>query len=126
MTHRGRSAADSRLIAALAGGATQADAAAQAGVSISTVRRRMGDPAFLADLDSARRLLVDAAIGRLSSKASDAVDTLHRLLNARSENVRLGAARAILDTIRQHRESIEIEQRLRELEAMASEIEARR
>ena len=86
----------------------------------------MGDPTFLADLDAARRSLVDSAIGRLSSKASDAVDTLHRLLNARSENVRLGAARAILDTIRQHRESIEIEQRLRELEAMASEIEARR
>lgn len=46
---------DDEFIAALVGNATQAEAAAAAGMSDRTLRRRLKDPAFLARLDEARR-----------------------------------------------------------------------
>lgn len=123
MTARGRSSADSLLIAALASGATQREAADRAGVSERTVRRRLSDPEFCAAVEHARREMVAQAVAHLSGTATEAARTLRALLRARSEHARLGAARAVLDYLRQHRESVEIEQRLRELEAMAAEVE---
>jgi DNA-binding LacI/PurR family transcriptional regulator len=123
MAARGRSAADAVLVAALASGATQREAAEQAGVSERTVRRRLDDDDFRSAVEEARREMVAQAVAHLSGTATDAAKTLRALLKARSEHARLGAARAVLDYLRQHRAEVEVEERIAELERRAREIE---
>ena len=92
---RGR---DPLIVAALAGGATYAQAAETAGVSPATVYRRMADPAFRADVAGERFQVVESIKGRLVTAGPAAVQTLDELASgATSETVRLGAARAILE-----------------------------
>jgi hypothetical protein len=126
MPHRGRSNADSVLIASLASGRTQDQAAEKAGVSARTVRRRLEDPEFVAQVDAARRDLLQRSIAQLMASSMAAVATMHSLLRANSENVRLGAARAILELGQKLREGIDVEERLARLEALAAAQEGRR
>jgi hypothetical protein len=81
----------------LGAGATYAEAGAAARVSARTVRRRMEDPEFRAEVNSLRRERVQAVRGRLATVASDGVSVLAELAaHASSESVRLGAARALV------------------------------
>lgn len=113
----GRKNADAALLAALAGGATIAQAAQQAGVSERTAHRRLAEPAFRAQLDAARAELVRATLGRLLRHGTAAADALVRLLEQAPPATRLGAARAIIELGGKLRESEDIERRLAALEA---------
>src|SRR5215216_6637173 len=98
MSITGRSGADLVLIAALAGGATYEDAGKQGGVSERTVRRRMDEPEFRQQVESARVEVLARAVAMLTSASVEAVETLRSLLVAESDSARLGAAKAILES----------------------------
>jgi hypothetical protein len=94
----GRKTADDALIAALAGGATVAEAATQAGISERTAWRRLQDDAFRQRLDAARQQTVQVAVDTLSKGSTRAARTLVALLSRRQcPSTRLAAARAILE-----------------------------
>jgi hypothetical protein len=60
--------------------------------------------------------MVQRSLGRMADGMSEAADVLRQLLAARSETVRLGAARSLLELGVKLRESVELEQRMRDLE----------
>jgi hypothetical protein len=91
-----RSARNELLIQALASGQSYSEAAKAAGISKSTVARRMGDPSFRAEVGAERDAYVETARRSLSAVAPAAINTLGELASgAASEAVRLGAARAV-------------------------------
>ena len=98
MSKSGKRYADDTLVLALACGSTADAAAAKAGVSIATVYRRLGDPAFQAKLTAARSEMVGRATAILTAAAMEAVKTL---LDLQGKGVptssRLGAAKAMLE-----------------------------
>jgi len=116
VAHRGRRNADEALAAALASGQTLRAASGAAGVSERTATRRWADPQFRQCVSELRGELVGRALGRLADGMADAADVLRQLLNAKSESVRLSAARALLELGVKLRESVELEQRLQTLE----------
>ena len=106
------------LIAELVLGKTHEEAGAAVGVSAKTVSRRMREPVFVAVLTQARRDHLDVVVRRLSAHALDAVDELHRLaLEDESSTVRLNACRALATLVPDLIRHVDIEPRLRALEA---------
>jgi hypothetical protein len=67
---------DALLIAQLAGGATQEHAATVVGCSRRTIVRKLQDPAFLSQLDEARRQLLEAAFSRVIAAGQGAAGNL--------------------------------------------------
>ena len=127
MTGGDRRMADIALIAALAGGATVADAARAADVSERTAFRRLQDPAFQERLREAREGTIRRAVAMLAEMGTEAAATLRALLEPTvPPTVRLGAARAALELGARLRENEELSRRVAELEAMVSELERRR
>jgi hypothetical protein len=116
MAGTGRKKADDALLTALAAGATIQEAAGRAGLSERTAYRRMAEGAFAEKLKRFRADMLQRALGRLADTSTKAVETLSELLLAKSETVRLGAARSILELATRFRESVEFDQRLAELE----------
>jgi HEAT repeat protein len=115
-----RKNADSVLVTALACGGTVEAAAKAAGVSEATVYRRLREPAFRQRVAEARDEMVSRAVARLSATSTLAADTLRELLKARSETVRLGAARAVLELGSKLREQEDLTERVAALEAHLS------
>lgn len=126
MAAQGRKNADSAIIAALAGGATVTAAAERAGVSQRTIFRRLQDAGFRRQVSDARSAMVSEAVGLLARASGGAAITLAALLKADSEQVRLGAARAIIELGAKLRETEELEQRIAALEALPPMGEVRR
>jgi hypothetical protein len=117
MPQRGRRNADDMLILALACGATLENAAVQAGVSKSTVRRRAKDPEFVAKVQALRADMVQRTSGALTAAGTESVRTLLDLQKTTAPPpVRLGAAKAVLEIGMKVRETAELEQRLAALE----------
>jgi len=113
-----RSSANGRLIAALAGGATVAEAARLGGVSEATVYRRRNDDAFTAAVAEARAAMIERAVARLAAAAAIAVGTLVELLKRDERSaIRLGAARALLEAALRWRAAEELEARVVALES---------
>lgn len=119
MAENDRPAGDDELILALAAGATVRDAAEQAGIGERTVYRRLADTDFRRAVNDARGRLFDAALGRLANLASEAADTLGRLMKSDKPTVALGAAKAALELGPRLRELTELEDRLARLEDIA-------
>lgn len=107
---------DPQLLATLAAGATQAEAAEAARVSERTVRRRLEEPEFRQQLAALRGEMLQRTCGLLASGAADAVLTLRALLDSSHDGVRLGAARAILATVTTMEEVLALDERIRTLE----------
>ncbi len=80
MAHRGRRNADAAIIAALAAGKTQEQAATMAGVAVRTVARRVTEPDFRHEVLAARAALIERATGRLAASTTQAADALVELL----------------------------------------------
>jgi hypothetical protein len=97
VAHTGRQRADDLLAAAVASGQTLRDASKLAGVGERTAARRWAEPAFQRRVVALRAAMVERALGRLSDAMSEAAEQLRELLGARSEAVRLGAARSLLE-----------------------------
>src|SRR5262245_66356005 len=117
MAAGGRKNADEALALLLAGGRTHHDAAAAARVSERTVRRRLADPRFRERVAALRAAMVERAAAILAEGMAEGAAVLRQLaLEGRSEAVRLGAARALLELGVRLRESVELEQRVAALE----------
>lgn len=111
--HRG----DEQLVAALTCGATQENAARQAGVSLRTVHRRLADPEFRRALQTFRADIVQRTAGALTAAGLEFVKTLVGLVSAGvPPATRLGAARSGLEIGMKLREHSDMEQRLGQLE----------
>jgi len=118
--HGARTAAvRERAILALLSERTIASAAAQCNLGESTLRRWLTEDAeFRADYDAARRATFDAAISRITSLTTRAVETLEELLgDTEHPSVRLGAARTVVDIGMHQHEADTIIRRLEEIEA---------
>ena len=111
-----RKNADLTLVLAVAAGFTNKQAAEQAGVSESTVYRRLRDPAFKQQVAEARATTIEQTSARLTAAGLLAVQALLQSLNAESESVKLAAAKAILEQGVRLRESFELEVRIAQLE----------
>jgi hypothetical protein len=116
MAENGRRKGDAVLLLALAGGQTVRDAARAAGIGERTASRRLVDPDFRQRVGELRADMVQQALGKMADGMAEAADTLRQLLHAKSESVRLGAARSLLELGVKLRESVELETRIAALE----------
>jgi hypothetical protein len=112
-----KSRANELLVAALACGATKQSAAQQAGVSVSTVHRRLADPDFCRELQAFRTDIVQRTAWALTAAGLEFVKTLVGLAGASTPPAtRLGAVRAGLELGMKLREQNDLEQRLAAME----------
>jgi HEAT repeat protein len=122
----GRNRANARDIVAghLAAGRTFVEAAQAAGVNDRTVRRWWEETAFRHRVCELRTAAVERSLGRLSDAMTAAADELRELLSAESENVRLGAARSLIELGVKLRDSVELTERVAALEGMMAQTNA--
>ncbi len=113
---RRRAVADELILEALAAGAAYADAGSAAGVSARTVRRRMADPLFAAELARRRAVRVSDLTGQMMGLGARAVSVLGEALEAEAVGDRLRAANLILTALRRYRADSDLELRLTALE----------
>ena len=98
MAHRGRESAREPLAAALAAGQTVRQACAALELGERTAHRWLADPAYRRRVDDLRQEAMSAAMDRLAAGVTGAVATILELSQAaEAENVRLAAARAVLE-----------------------------
>jgi hypothetical protein len=109
------------LIERLARGSTQLDAANDADVTTRTVRRRLSDPAFVAQVRRRRGELFDEATGQASVLLPEALEVLRALFldEFASPETRLRAAKAAIDAAHTLRGE-DLALRLDEIEARLS------
>ena len=106
------------LCVSLACGTSVETAAQKAGLSVRTVYRRLADPEFRAQVNEARAEMLRRAAAMLTAAGMTAIKTFTTLQeSARSESVRLGAARSIIELGCKLREMVELPERLAQLEA---------
>jgi hypothetical protein len=105
-----------RVLAALLAEVTQEGAASRAGVSVATLWRFLQDPAFQRQYLSARRQVVEDAIGLLQRASRKAVATLVRNLDCGQAGVEVRAAQIILEQSYKGVEMLELEARIAHLE----------
>ncbi len=100
--------ADDLIVAALLSGASYAVAADAAGVSKSTVQRRMREPEFRIRLTAERSETLRRVRDQLGLAAADAVPLLAALMNDPGESgaVRTRAARSLLDLAQRFAEEL--------------------
>lgn len=110
-----------KAIVALLTTANVEDAARSCGVSRSSMVRWQHDSAFQEALRAARRQVFEAAVSGLQEAAGAAVEALRRNLRCRKPSVEVQAGRAILDYAMRSVEMLELEDRVRRLEASVSE-----
>ncbi len=107
---------DELLIVALVVGGTYAAAGEVGGVSERTVRRRMADPDFAAEVSRRRGERVAGIAGQLVSIGPDAIEVIRDCMAADTAGVRLRAAQLALALGVQFRHAQELEARLVVLE----------
>jgi hypothetical protein len=123
VAHRGRRNADEALALAVATGQTLRDAADAVGIGERTASRRWADAGFRRRVAHLRAEMVQRAMGKMADGMAEAADTLRQLLKAEAESVRLGAARSILELGNKLRETVELADRIGELEAIIEGIQ---
>ena len=115
---------DLGLILALACGASPESAAQKTGLSLRTVYRRLKDPAFQQQVSEVRADMVRRSAGLLTAAGLSAIKTFTVLLeSAKSESVRLGAARAVIELGQKLRDTTDFEERLAAVERHQAEDE---
>jgi hypothetical protein len=122
MAREGKRSADPKLLLALACGATAEVAARQAGVSESTVRRRLKDPEFVRKLHQLRAEMHLRVADQLTAASTEGVRTMVQLMKENnSGTVRLGASRSVVELSTKVRETADLAIRLAELEKRIDE-----
>jgi hypothetical protein len=106
----------SLLALALASGTSIQDAAEQAGISRRTVERCLAKPAFRRLVARLRGEMLATALGRLTDNMTRAADTVAALLDAPEPHLRLRAARALMGFALKFRESVDVTDRIHDLE----------
>ncbi len=109
--------ADETLLMALACGATVEEAATKAGLCRKTAAKRVGEAAFQGRLRDLRGDMAKRASSMLTAAGMSSVRTLLQLQEVTNPPaVRLGAARAALEIGLRIRETVEMEDRLLQVE----------
>lgn len=103
-------------LAALVSSRSIKDAALEARVGERTLRRWLRQEAFRDALRDAQREVLRITLGRLQSMTTIAADTLAEMLTARSESVRVVAAKEIIQRAIDATAVAELERRVDELE----------
>ncbi|HVS39970.1 MAG TPA: helix-turn-helix domain-containing protein [Gemmataceae bacterium] len=117
MARNGRKNGREAVVLALAGGETVAAAARKTGMGERTIHRWRQDAAFCREVEQARADMFSRALGCIAEGCASSALVLRQLaLKAKSESVKLSAARALLELGPKLRESVELEQRLAALE----------
>jgi transposase-like protein len=106
-------------IAALLTEPTVEAAAQRVGINESTLLRWLKEPEFGKEYRTARRLVVEGAVGRLQQTATEAVDALARNLTCGIPAVEVGAAKAVLDQAMKGMELLDLAERVAALEQTA-------
>jgi hypothetical protein len=109
--------AKAQAVILLARGTNSDKTGEQVGVSGRTIRRWAEAPDFRAEVEAARRALLDEAVKALSAAARDAVDVLHQSLADDNASIRLRAAVALLGALPSISEHVALEERIAALEA---------
>lgn len=112
----GLTRAQLRAIPALAAARSIEEACGRLGITSTTYRRWMAVPAFAKAMREAQNELCASALRQVQHTAGEAAETLRELLTSESEQIRLQAARAVLDLGFKARSTIELEERIRALE----------
>jgi hypothetical protein len=107
-----------RLIIFLLNERTIEEACRKAGVGISTHWRWARDERFLNRYRDARRGLLENTVSRLQAIANSAVDALERNLTCKNPSVEVRSAAVILEHAIRGLEAMDIDVRLKELEAI--------
>ena len=109
------------LAVLVAGGSSIKAAAGVVNCSEQTAYNLSSTPEFKSRVSEIRTQLTTEAVGKLTSAATEAVDTLRSLLNATNEpSVRLNAAKAILASLGPISEANELRARIDSIEGQAS------
>ncbi|HEV3146205.1 MAG TPA: helix-turn-helix domain-containing protein [Gemmataceae bacterium] len=100
----------------LAAGATVTATAEKLGISRKTIHRKLRKPAFRKLVAELRGQLFSAALGRMAENMTRATDSLASLLDASDPAVKLRASRTILSLAMRLRDSVDVSDRISELE----------
>lgn len=107
---------------ALARGASIEDAARAGSVSARTVRRRLEDPRYRAEIAKLRAKVLDGILARLLYGARVGVETLIEVArDGKSESARVSAARVLAEHTLSFSELVAVDERLAAIEAAVSE-----
>lgn len=109
---------DRRIVAAVASGVRQTDAATIAGCSARTVRRRLALPAVAAAVAAEREARSRVLVDLLREQSAGAVTRLERIIRDGADRDAVAAARVVLAEGRQHREQAEVVERLAAVETI--------
>jgi AcrR family transcriptional regulator len=109
---------EAALIAGAVAGWSYAEIAAAAGVSISTVQRRLRDPEVLAAVQEGRRQQRRQAVGRVNERVPLAMQRLGELLLDEDPQIALKAIALLVGSASRLAAALEVEERLATLEAM--------
>jgi hypothetical protein len=119
MPRRSQKQAEIKLVLALACGATVETAALQSGLSVRTVYLRLKDPEFRRRIAEVSSDTVRRTTGALTAAAMQSVQTLLELLKPNYPgNVRLGAARTVLELGLKFREETDLREQITEVKEL--------
>jgi hypothetical protein len=107
---------DVLLAMAIATGRTACAAAEELGLSRSTVQRRMTEPSFRRLINDLRQEMVASALGCISDNMKRGAEAITSLLDSPEPHIKLRAARALFSYGLKLRDSVDIGERMRELE----------
>ena len=108
------------IVVLVAGGSSIKAASITAGCSLQTAYNLSATPEFRQRVSEIRTQMTTEAVGKLTSAATQAVDTLMELLTAEHEaNIRLNASKAILTHLGPITEAGELRQRINDIESRA-------
>jgi len=126
--HRGRkTAANDKLALLLASGETTEQAAVKAGVSQSTLFRRLKKPEFRAKVDEIRAQVMERTVGRLSEIAVEAAEALGQLVReAKAETTKVHAIRLVLEFSLKGSEQLTLIRQIQTLKAEVEELRGKR
>src|SRR5262245_46661815 len=114
---------DEQLALALAAGRSADEAAAAAGVSPSTVDRRLREQPFRQRIAALRAAMIDRACGRLAERTAVAADVLGRLSLSVDDATSLRAAVKVLELALKVQEMAVLLPRLEAVEAGLVELQ---
>ncbi len=115
------SANQQRALQALLATTSIAAAAEEAGLNARTIKRYLAEPTFAQVYREQREIALQETVSALQSGGVAAVTALREALDTDDDNLRLRAARAVLDYLFK---GVELERRVRETEDLIARIDA--
>jgi DNA-binding Lrp family transcriptional regulator len=105
------------LVAAAVLGKPLAEIASLAGISVSTVQRRLKEPEVVAAINETRGRHRTEALGRMTHLRTQALDRLHELLGDEDPGIALRAVTLVLTTSTRFERDYELADRVAALES---------